>query len=53
MTAHTLVDERARRRTARNGLSQLGWPHFWLLSGILAGILALVAMVFFVSLSVR
>ena len=46
MTSHTLVHERARRRTSRNGLFRLGWPHFWLLSGILAGILGLVALVF-------
>jgi hypothetical protein len=26
-------------------LLQLGWPHFWLLSGILGGLLALVGLV--------
>jgi hypothetical protein len=30
-------------------LQQLGWPHFWLLSTILAGMLALVALVFLAS----
>ncbi len=53
MTAHTLVHERARRRTSRNGLSRLGWPHFWLLSGILAGILGLVALVFLAYLTAQ
>ena len=32
----------------RNGLLQLGWFHFWLLAAILGGMLALVALVFFV-----
>jgi hypothetical protein len=31
-------------------LLQLGWPHFWLLIGILGGMLALVALVFFAHL---
>ena len=35
----------------RNGLLQLGWPHFWLLTGILAGMFALVVLVFFARLS--
>lgn len=55
MTAHSLTHERGRRsparRTRRNGLLQLGWPHFWLLTGILGMTLALVALVFFARLS--
>jgi hypothetical protein len=35
----------------RNGLLQLGWPHFWLLSGILAGILGLTAVALIAHLS--
>lgn len=34
------------RRAGTNGLLQLGWPHFWLLSSILAGIMGLIAFVF-------
>lgn len=30
----------------RNGLVQLGWPHFWLLGAILGGILSLLMFVF-------
>jgi hypothetical protein len=30
---------------------QLGWPQFWLLSGILGGMLALVVLIFFAYLS--
>lgn len=45
MTAHTLAHERARRRTSGKALFQLGWAQFWLLAGILAGILGLVALV--------
>jgi hypothetical protein len=46
VTAHSLIHE-GRRRVARRELVQLGWPHFWLLAGILAGMLALVVLVFF------
>lgn len=46
MTAHTLVHEERRRRVFQGQLFQLGWLYFWLLSGILAGILGLVALVF-------
>lgn len=52
MVLHTLTDERTQqpfaRRVRRNGLLQLGWPHFWLLAGILGLGLALVALVLFV-----
>lgn len=44
MTAHTSVHEEHAHRVHR--LFQLGWPSFWLLGVILAGMLALVAMVF-------
>lgn len=51
MTAHSLTHHDARRRRASGtGLVQLGWPHFWLLAGILAGMLGLVALVFFARL---
>ena len=52
MTAHNLTHAEARRspahRVSRNGLVQLGLFHFWLLAAILGGMLALVALVFFV-----
>ena len=51
MTLHVLTHERSAGRRAGNGLLQLGWPHFWLLIGILGGVLALVVLVLFVSLS--
>jgi hypothetical protein len=57
MSPHALTQDRrprlAARPWSRNGLLQLGWPHFWLLAGILGGMLGLVALVFFVSLSTR
>lgn len=53
MTAHSLTHQEAgkppARRVARNGLVRLGWPHFWLLSAILGGMLALVGLVFFIA----
>ena len=52
VTTHSLTHQEAaqprRRRVRRNGLLQLGWPHFWLLSGILGGILALIAFILLV-----
>ena len=57
MTAHGLTHEEARRapvrRTSRHGLLQLGWLHYWMLTGILGGMLALVALVFFAALATR
>ena len=54
MTAHSL-SERAWRRSShrggRNGVLQLGWFHFWLLIGILGGMLGLVGLVFLAYLS--
>jgi hypothetical protein len=35
----------------KNGLLQLGSPHFLLLAGLLGGMLALVAFVFYLQLS--
>ena len=32
----------------RAGVVNLGWPHYWLLTAILGGILGLIAMVFLV-----
>ena len=53
MTAHTLVHERRRRRVASTSLFELGWPQFWLLSGVLGGILGIVALVFLAYLSAQ
>jgi hypothetical protein len=51
VTSHTLIHDEARRpragRNSRAVLVQLGWPQFWLLAGILGGMLALVALVGF------
>jgi hypothetical protein len=52
MTRHALTHERQPdRRVNRNGLLQLGWPHFWLLIGILGGTLGLVVLILFAHLS--
>ncbi len=55
MTAHSVPNEERGRLSARrestNGLLRLGWPHFWLLSSILGGMLALVALTFLAYLS--
>lgn len=51
MTLHTLTHERPQRRASRNGILHLGQPHFWLLIGILGGMVALVVLVLFVHLS--
>ena len=57
MTAHSLTHEEARksrtRPADRNELLRLGWPQFWLLAGILGGMLALVTLVFFAYLVSR
>jgi len=51
MTAHSLSQKEWRRPTAHQGTGtgvlQLGWSHFWLLAGILGGMLGLVLLVFF------
>jgi hypothetical protein len=50
MNVRTHADHRPLvRRMNGTGLTRLGWPHFWLLSGILGGMLGLVALVFFAS----
>ena len=50
MNARTLADHRPPvRRINGTGLTRLGWPHFWLLSGILGGLMGLVALVFLAS----
>lgn len=55
MTAHSLAHESARRSPARrgrrNGLLQLGWFHFWLLIGILGGMLGLAGVIIVASLA--
>ena len=51
MALHALTQERPRRRAGRNGLLQLGLPHFWLLFAILAGMLSLVTLVFVVHMT--
>ena len=57
MTEHSLTHQEALKAPARSvtrkGLVGLGWPHFWLLAGILGGMLALVALVFFAALVTR
>ena len=54
MNARTLADRRPPvRRINGTGLTRLGWPHFWLLSAILGGMLGLVALVFFASIVSR
>lgn len=49
MAPHILTQGRPRRPPLRaagwNGVIQLGWAHFWLLSGILGGFLALVVLI--------
>jgi hypothetical protein len=53
MTAHSLSEKRSQRadHRTRSQVVQLGWPHFWLLAGILGGMLGLVALLFFASLA--
>ena len=55
MTAHSLAHEGTRRSPARrgrrNGLLQLGWFHFWLLIGILGGMLGLAGVIIVASLA--
>jgi hypothetical protein len=57
VTAHSLTHQEAAkppgRRAGRNGLVRLGWPHFWLLSAVLGGMLAVVGLVFFIALVIR
>lgn len=50
MTAHRLTYGEGRRSVAyrhgSNGPLRLGWIHFWLLSGILFGMIALIVFLF-------
>ena len=46
MAAHTLSEKTFRRTSASGAVVQLGWSHFWLLIGVLSGILGLVGVVF-------
>ena len=51
MAAHTPgTNSRFRRGTA---LAALDWTHYWLLAGVLGGMLALVLMVFAIALATR
>ena len=53
MASHALTHEEARRprvsRSVRKPFTQLGWPHYWLLTATLGGMLALVALVFLIA----
>jgi hypothetical protein len=51
MASHAPTHNGSRRHGGPNGLVRLGWTHFWLLGGILGGMLALVLLVFYVHLS--
>jgi hypothetical protein len=49
MSAQTLAHDEPRPPVRRSALLQLGWLHFWALTGILGGMLALVALVFLIA----
>lgn len=53
MHAHgdVLSNRQPRRVVRTNGVLQLGWPHFWLLTAILAGMFALIGLVFSIAYS--
>ncbi len=53
MTAHSLSEKGWRRghHRTRKELVQLRWFHFWLLIGILGGLLGLIGVGFFAHLS--
>jgi hypothetical protein len=57
MTAHHFIrDERSEPLSSRRAGSRpltLGWPQFWLFSGILGGMLALLGTVLLASLVLR
>ena len=49
MAAHGLTQKEWRRPEAGRRsaqIIQLGWSHFWLLTGVLAGMLSLFALIF-------
>lgn len=53
MASHALTPEEAgrssSRRPARRTVVQLGWPHYWLLTATLGGLLGLIAMVLLIA----
>lgn len=51
MHAHGYVqaNRQPRRVVRRNGLLQLGWPHFSLLAAVLGGVLSLIALLFVIA----
>jgi hypothetical protein len=55
MSAHSLSEKGWRRPSTHRGnrseVLQLGWSHFWLLIGILGGMLGLIVVVFSAYLS--
>jgi hypothetical protein len=50
MATHGVVRSEGHR-FGGGPVSQLGWPHFWLLSGVLAGLLGLVFLVIFIAIT--
>ena len=51
MALHALTEGRRPNRAVRTtGLHHLGWGHFWLLIGILGGMLALGILILFTAL---
>ena len=54
MKLHAMApDRRQRPSVRRNGLVQLGQPHFWLLFAILGGMIALFVPILFAHLLAR
>lgn len=53
MASHVLLRDNGRPHRGQTRLIRLGWRDFWLLGGILAGMLALVLMIFFILLFSR
>ena len=53
MASRALARNHRVSRAAENRLVRLGWPHFWVLGGILGGMLALVLFVFVLGLFPR
>lgn len=53
MASQALTPEEPRRSLSRRpmprSLVQLGWPHYWLLTATLGGMLALVALAFLIA----
>lgn len=53
MTAHLLVHPEKQPVRRAHDQFRLGWREYWLLVGILGGIVALAAVIFLASFSVR